>query len=1053
MIWTILGIVPTKDKKIITDAYRQKLRQTNPEDKPEEFKTLRSAYEQAMAFADQVDTEPSRDESPVGLWIAAIGKLYDDFASRIDPACWQALMHSDVCIGLDTRPAAEEALLKFLLENYYLPKAVWQVLDETFQFTQRVEELYEVWPKEFIDHAVLSGIRFGPGLECELFTPGTNGKDCDAFRNLYFQANQTPLDEIGGILEQIDGLSEHHPYGDALRYRYFMTIGHQQEGEEGFRALAAAYPDQPTLALAWADLCLEGGNMEEAERIASHILEIEPKHLGAKTIYAKCLAEKKQYHAAKEFAYEIIHSSEENPMLMEHMVQLMKAWNEALIHQREAAYGENPGDTDNAIELAWCYAQNDRVEEAMALAMTIDPDGADAFSYQNLMGKLYHNTGKFAEALPYLQRVETVLRNMTDDGTQETRKRMARLPEMLQIQGNCLTQLGRTADAKEKFQQALEVAPEDTEVLSLMGKILFASGAYGEAVEFFRRLLRLTPNAWVAELMMALCLYRMRQDREAFDAVNRAIAMQGNDLSLYVVKMQILVRNEIFEEVHEILNFLKEGGAPEDIAIDFLQAELTELEKKDEKSALKQYRALQKRVEAGENLLWSGELYYRLAVLTGNGLDISQERNRKTVLELVDKGLSHHAQDVELLSYKAWVLKQGGMQEEAVAMYQALLEKNPESEVALRGLADLYYGNLNRHAAQALTYYEKLLERQKTAELYFYAATCKRHLGDLEGAKLYYQKELEMDPEDIDGFRGLAFLFDAQGKYEASLELLEQALTIMEEYSRPFDPMVEHKAMVLRRLGRFEEALSFVRSAAQRYQFGDALQLQFDICCQAGWWNRAKQVLQEWKLVNRNDPKQMAAAGRLNLLQGKTFQAALAMGPAKHKLPFQQVQDFRLQLVELEQNYSRQVVLLRQRLYTQPNDDHTLTLLALAYWHTGKKDDAKATARKALALLDSILSQKRTDEPLYRGRRSLMLAILGKTEEARAEPVRTRALPLCDFCEYGSCKDADIYEAQIEEILGNREAAQKLYTEGRAKWPDDLDFISGQRRLKKKVKS
>ena len=33
MDWSILGIQPTKDKKAITAAYRQKLRQTNPEDK------------------------------------------------------------------------------------------------------------------------------------------------------------------------------------------------------------------------------------------------------------------------------------------------------------------------------------------------------------------------------------------------------------------------------------------------------------------------------------------------------------------------------------------------------------------------------------------------------------------------------------------------------------------------------------------------------------------------------------------------------------------------------------------------------------------------------------------------------------------------------------------------------------------------------------------------------------------------------------------------------------------------------------------------------------
>ena len=1050
MDWYILGIEPTKDKKAITDAYRQKLRRTNPEDKPEQFKALRTAYEEALAFAAQEDTEPVRDESPVGLWMEEVTKLYEDYASRIDPAKWKDLMSSDVCIGLDTRPVAEEALMKFLFENYHLPKAVWQVLDETFRFSARTEELYEAWPREFIDHAVLSGIRFDPALDYELFTPGINGKDCDAYRRLYFQANQTPWEEMEPLLAQMDALSESHPYGKALRCRFYMETGRTQDGKNGFRQLAAAYPDNAFLSIAWAEICLEDGNAKEAEQIAAHILELAPNHIGAKTVYAKCLAENKQYHEAKECAYEIFRVCGENPTLMEQIVQLMRAWNEQLICQREAAYAENPADINNMIELAWCYNQNDRMDEAMALAQKIDPNYEDAYAYHNLMGKLYHNTGNFAEALPHLQAAETVLRSLTDDGTKETQKRMARLPEMLQVQGNCLAQLDRMAEAKEKFEQALALAPEDTEVLSLMGKILFSTGDYSYAIEIFRHLLQLSPGALVAELLMTMCLYRLHRDWEAFDAADHAIAMHGNDLTLYLIKMQILVRNEVFEDVHEILSFLKESGAPEDIATDFIQAELTELEKKDTRGALKQYRALQKRVEAGENLIWSAELYYRLAVLTGNHLDVTREANRKNLLMLIDKGLEFNEQDTDLLHYKAWILKKSGLQEDAIAMYQVLLEKNPQSDVALRGIADAYYEDLNRHSKEALTYYERLLENQKTAELYFYAATCKRQLGDLQGAKAYYLKELEMDPEDIDGFRGLAFLCDSQGKYAESLELLDQALAIMEAYDRPFDPMVEHKAKVLRRMGRFEEALSFVEDAANRYHFGNAFQLQFDICCQAGWWDRAKQVLDHWKRVNRNDPDLMAASGRLHLLQGKLLKAAFAMGPAKHKLPYGQIQDFRLQLAELEQNYSRQAELLSQRVLADPSDDHSLTLLALAYWHMGQQNAAKGAAQRALKLLDDTLTQNLTDEPLYQSRRSLMLAVLGRIEEAKEALAITRALPLCHFCEYGSCKDADIYEAQIEEILGNTEKAQKLYAAGREKWPDDLDFLSGQLRLKKK---
>lgn len=47
-IWEILGIEPTRDKKLIRRAYAKKCRECHPEDHPEEFRLLRQAYERAL---------------------------------------------------------------------------------------------------------------------------------------------------------------------------------------------------------------------------------------------------------------------------------------------------------------------------------------------------------------------------------------------------------------------------------------------------------------------------------------------------------------------------------------------------------------------------------------------------------------------------------------------------------------------------------------------------------------------------------------------------------------------------------------------------------------------------------------------------------------------------------------------------------------------------------------------------------------------------------------------------------------------------------------------
>lgn len=598
----------------------------------------------------------------------------------------------------------------------------------------------------------------------------------------------------------------------------------------------------------------------------------------------------------------------------------------------------------------------------------------------------------------------------------------------------------------------MEIAPEDPEVLTLMGRILFATGDYAYAAEILERLVHVKPDAWYAEFLLALSLYRLRRDRDAFDAANRALVIQRNDLSLYLLKMQILIRNGVWDEVHAILDFLEESGAPEDISTDYVKAQLTELELKDTKKAFEQYQKIARRVEGGEMLIWASELYYHMAVLMGNQMDMSKEEDREVVLAQIDKGLKYDAQDADCLAYKVWVLKQGGKTQDAIEMYRELEAKDPHSTAVQRGLAELYYDNLSLYALEALNYYERLLEKQKTPELCFYAATCKRHLGDLEGARKYYLMELEMDPDDIDGYRGLAFICDAQGKYEESLELLNQAIVVMETYEKEYMWLIEHKVQTLRRQGQFDRALAFVDDTMKRYRYDAGFQLKFDICCQFALWDRAKQVLDDWKRARKNDPDLMAATSRLHLLTGKMFKASVAMGPAKHKLPFEQIQDFRLQLADLECNHTRQIQIWGRRVRQDPGNDYAMMNLAQALWHSGKKEASRQAAEKALALLDDILTQNLTEEALFRGRRCVVLALLGRTEEAKAELEKTRMLPLCHHCEYGSCKDADIYEAAVEEILGNKEKALQLYHAGRVNWPDDLDFAAGEARLKRKGK-
>ena len=1050
MNWSLLGIDPTKDKKAITAAYRTQLAHTNPEDKPEEFKALRAAYEEALKLADQVNEEAARDESPVGLWMERVRALYDDFARRIQPENWTELLSDDVCAALDTRPLAETALLNFLTQDFYIPQSVWQVLDQTFSWMERKEELYESYARDFVDYAVINGIRYPGNLTYELFTPGTNSKDCDEYRRLYYQANQSAPTETAPLLEQMEKLSESHPYGELLAYRLMLENGETEKGLEGCHKLAESYPQDAKLQLEWAAQCMNMAVWSEGETYTRRALGLRPDAVQAKQMLATCLANQGQYEEAKKLIFQLMDAAGGDQRRIYELRQIIQEWNEELIQSLESQVQSSPENMELRVKLAWCYLQNDKDTEALQLCQSIDPNYEDPYDYHNLYAKVAYSLGDFPSALSHLQATEELLRAMTPDGTEQTDTRIGSLPEKLQMQGSCLISMGRSEEAVQKYEQALELAPENPEVLTHMGRLLCSVGDHNRAAEVFGKLTNILPGAYHGYYLLSQTLFDLGRDRDAFEAINRALDLEGGDLGVYLLKMRILLRNGAWEGVRSTLDFLRQHGVSDEINTVWCEAQLLEQGEGNKEQALNLYRTLTARIENGETLEEASKLYFRLLCLEAEHLDAGKSEDRAKMLELAEKGLSYNENDFPCLDYKAWLLKRDGKRKEALDIYHRLEAVPRRSMNVEEELAELYYKDLDHDADKALHYYKLLIENDERPAYLFYAGTCCKYLDDYEEAERYFRRLQEVNPDGVDGYNGMSYLYDTMKRYEESLEQIDKVIERVQTWEGDQSGYYYHKVRILRRLNRPLEAMAVIDELTEKYGNEDLFQEKFDICCQFGLWEQAAQVLKDWRKNGGKKNRLNAAVIDLDLFTGKIDEARSALKTASGKLNAGDAERLTLLMGELDGDEAAQMPIWEKRAANRQDKTHELMNMAQVQWWNGHYDKAREYAQEALVQLEELIPCKKKYEALYRSRRCLVLAILGRFDEAAAELEAVRKLPLCETCSYCSCKDADIFEANIEEIRGNWARALELHRAGAERWHDDMDFVSGARRMMRK---
>ena len=1055
MFWKILGIEPTKDKKVITQAYREKLMQTNPEEKPEEFKELRNAYEEALKYAENQGLKT--EKTPVDLWRDKLEELYNDFPSRNDLSCWQRLFNEDVCLAIDTRMDVEDAMMNFFMDHYFITHDVWVYLDTQFSLLERQEELYEKYPKDFIDYVIINGIIHNDTLPMNMFYPGVDGECCHKYLGIYLQIRRLTNEEARPLFEELMALPEQHPYGDAL-YLSFRIKYDDKALINDLADLCNKYPDDTHLGLVLANDYFYQQMYEECCQHCESMIKrgMEPEQL--KWTYANALANLGMYDEGITQINELMRASDGDNQKISNLNRKRQEWNVKVIEQKEEYIKDHPEDDQAKLDLSWAYLENDNTARAAELAWAVRKENVHPFDYYNLSSNIAFAQENKELGMEYLDNLIEVIKNLPDDGDEKTVKRKARLGEMYARKGYYYYSMFKDMDkAMEAFERSLEISNDKSDVLTQLTQISLAERKYEKAKEYAVRLTKANPDAYHRYLLLAYACFYLEHDREAYDAVNKSLDLNRSDLGLYILKIRILIRNRAYDEADEVIGFLLDNNLQDDGSVMYTQGLLRETRDKDYDEAVRYYENADKALgEYVHNYSFGADLYYRLLCLRGEKLNGSIKEDRDIMMELADKGLKCDSEHHALKDYKAWLLLKDKQYEESLKIYKELSElpNHPASVDAQIGY--IYYQDLEHDADLALEYYLKSLQRKGDQTGYFYAGMCCMYMGNLDDAEKYFLKLQEYEPDKLDSYFRLSFVYEMKEDLNKALENINKVIKIVDLNANDNTRYYYQKVMILRRLGKYDEAVELVKEMVRKFNYKYGNNLICKIYLQAGRYEDARKWLASWKKVRPVDNACYSRQVTLDILESSFLKAKFDRANFANQMDRSRSLEFEHLIALNDGDYKKEIKVLEKLLEEEgkKKGDVTKVLGNLAYacFHRGDRDKQVEYAEKAIKQLDLKINEYGVNGLLYKTRKVRALALAGRIKEAFKLIDELRTHSLCESCPYRFCKDLECFEMEVHEIAGDMGMAYELAVFGAKRWPDEESFVIMANVLKKKVK-
>lgn len=1111
----ILGIEETKDERAVKMAYMRLLKETNPEDDPESFKRLRTAYETAAAFAAAPEEEgesgagdASEEKTELDEWIDRVDACYRDVYGRTDERKWRQLLEDPVCDGLDTSLEARERLLVYLMNHVYLPQKIWQLLDKSFQIVEDIGLLEEKFPKNFLNY-VEYYVEHEGFIRFEYFRRrGAGEENVDGYLDGYFAVKKkADRNEFEGCRQELDDLAAFgvwHPYEEVERLRLLLAEHDLDRASRLANTLEEtcgdSMRDDPYIWSYIGRVRYMEEKKDEAYTIWTRVLKSYPDYYQAKSGAVSCLMEKGRFWQAREWMMEILELDGRD----EDILGRLKAANEALIARlrENPEYHEEGKDVpaeEGAIELAWCLFQNERLDETIRYLESYTPEKAQEYSYTNLFGRVLFQAERYEEARPYLEKWLRMITETVDDGTQENRRRRSRKGRALYILGGCCFQQGESEAAAGYVERAAKEADGQQErmgYLQYLAHILCESKQYERAVDVCDQMTAEDENYYPAYLLRQEACYELRKGQQVVDDYHRAVGIFAGYYKPYLLAAQVFFYHNQFEDAKEVIDRARENGAEFSSCLKLYEVKVLRnlaRTKEDRELPLKLCGELMKEIEGETDiedvsevefetalLHWDNEEFHEalshLAEAIRNNKDRMQYRlvrgNIYLDMKKYNEALTEYASAAEVyhdspsLFYNRGLCYEGKkMKVQAAENFEKALELQEGYRDACEKLADYYrekYENQYRRADfdTAIAYISRQIAVTENCYYLVHRGLIYMNAMELDEAIRDFEKALTYVPEDWAAYNNLGCCYKYLGRFEEAVKYFEKAVEYMEDSKSllPYSNMAD-----------CYEALGDYRKAIECYEKDLKLFPEY-----TSFW---KEIGQLYAYLGEYEKAEEAYGhttkmddyysrmGDLWFYQGnekkalRFYKTGIENAAADKKAERQS--DLGEAYMDQMQNYPKAVAWLK-RAIGRTTDHGDLfdyeRYLARAYYRMGKYGPAREHAKAALEHFK--LSGEGTEEdylaygpykPAREGVMGWLYLALGEREKGLELFGQMDQGHRCKGCRYRKCYEKFLFQGWYYESMGDQENALIMYREADRLNPHSIAVSCALDNLQKRV--